>query len=225
MLLAFLNTNGRSEGKWRTLIEEGKGYDVLGVGETGWHGCVEWQEGEWIVIGRGRQAGEKKGGGVGVIMREREGRSIEEIRLTEEMERGLSYNKGDIVTVKIREQECEWWVTVVYMGVEGRGNYEDNRQLYETLRKIKAEVGRNKWVIMGDLNGHIGLIEEIVNRNGQLILDFVEEGGLRIKNWELEDPVTWRDRGNESAIDYISGSQPFFQVTPIMFFKIGPRPQ
>ena len=203
MLLAFLNTNGWSEGKWRTLIEEGKGYDVIGVGETGWHDDVEWREGDWVVIGRGRQVGEKKGGGWGVIVREKEGRSIEEIRLTKEMERGLGYNKGDIVTVKIREDKTEWWVTVVYMGVEGRGNFEDNRQLYETLRKIKEQVGRHRWVILGDLNGHIGLVEETVNRNGQLILNFVEEEGLRIKNWELEDPVTWRDRRSESAIDYI----------------------
>ena len=88
-----------------------------------------------MVIGRGRQAGEKKGGGVGVVfMREKGGRSIEEVRMTENMEVGLRHNKGDTVTVKIREHEADWWVTVVYMGVEGRGNYEDNRQLYMRLR-------------------------------------------------------------------------------------------
>ena len=57
MLLAFLNTNGWSEGKWRTLIEEGKNYDVIGVGETGWHDKIEWSEGGWVAIGRGRQSG------------------------------------------------------------------------------------------------------------------------------------------------------------------------
>ena len=164
---------------------------------------VEWSEGGWVVIGRGRQTGEKKGGGVGVIMKEKEGRSIEEVRLAREMEDRLGYNKGDILTVKIKEQESDWWVTVAYMGVESRGNYEDNRKLYEALSSIKERVGQNKWIIMGDLNGHIGLMEETVNRNGQLILDFVGDTGMRIKNWELENPVTWRDRRSESAIDYV----------------------
>ncbi|KAG0711800.1 hypothetical protein GWK47_019838 [Chionoecetes opilio] len=71
------------------------------------------------------------------------------------------------------------------------------------MLKIKEKVGRDKWVIMGDMNGHIGLMEERVNRNGEMLLDFAEMSGCRIKNWELENPATWRDRNNESAIDYI----------------------
>lgn len=42
-------------------------------------------------------------------------------------------------------------------------------------------------------------MEETVNRNEQLILNFAKETDLRIKNWELEDSVPWRDR-SESAI-------------------------
>jgi len=202
-LLAFLNTNGWSEGKWRSLIEEGKDYDVIGIGETGWHDSIEWSEGGWEVIGRGRQIGEKKGGGVGIIMKEKEGRNIEEVRLARETEDRLGHNKGDILTVKIKEHKTEWWITVMYMGVESRMNYEDNRRLYEALISVKERVGQNKWIILGDLNGHIGLMEETVNRNGQLILDFIGDTGMRIKNWELENPVTWRDRRSESAIDYV----------------------
>ncbi len=47
------------------LEEERKHHDVVAVGETGWHDHIEWQEGEWICIGKGRKIGEK-GGGVGV---------------------------------------------------------------------------------------------------------------------------------------------------------------
>ncbi|KAG0715447.1 hypothetical protein GWK47_011916 [Chionoecetes opilio] len=203
MLLALLNTRGWSEGKWRTLIEEGKEYDVIGVCETGWHDSIEWDEGGWVGIGRGRKVGEKKGGGAGILMKEKAGRTIEEINPTRDIENQLGYNKGDIVTVKVREQKEVWWVTVVYMGVEGRGNQEDNRKLFEAMLEIKEKVGRDKWVIMGDMNGHIGLMEERVNRNGELLLDFSEKSGCRIKNWESENPTTWRDRNNESAIDYI----------------------
>ena len=73
----------------------------------------------------------KKGEGVGVvmreiedrmIMREIEDRSMEEIKLTREMEARLRHNKGDILTVKITEDRTEWWVTLVYMGVESWRN-------------------------------------------------------------------------------------------------------
>ena len=47
---------------------------------------------------------------------------------------------------------------------------------------------------MVDLNGNMGLMEETVNQNGQLTLDFAADMEMRIKNWELENPVTWRDR-------------------------------
>lgn len=49
--------------------------DVIAVGETGWHDHTEWQE-EWIGIRRGRKVGEKKGGGVRVLMKRKEGRDI-----------------------------------------------------------------------------------------------------------------------------------------------------
>lgn len=171
------------------------------MGETGWHDSIEWSEGGWLVLGRGRQAGEKKRGGVRVIMREKEGRSVEEIKITREMEGRLGHNKGDMLTVKITEQWNVWWVTVVYMGMESQRNDEDNGKLYEAVTSLKERVGQNKWVVMGDLNGHIGLMEEMVNQNGQLILDFTADMKMRIKKWELEKPVTWRDRRIESALD------------------------
>ena len=99
--------------------------------------------------------------------------------------------------MKVTEQKDVWWVTVVYMGVEGRDNYEDNRKLYDALLETKEKVGKDKWIIMGDRNGHIGLMNEKVNTNGHMILNFIKRTGYRIQNWELENPVTWRDKKNE----------------------------
>ena len=56
---------------------------------------------------------------------------------------------------------------------------------------------------MGDFNDHIGQLNEKVNKNGQMILDFIESTGCIVKNWELENHVTWRNNGHQSAIDYI----------------------
>lgn len=72
---------------------------------------------------------------------------------------------------------------MVYMGVEGRENYVENRKLYQELLEIKKEVGARKWIIIGDLNAHIGINNERVNVNGQMLLDFEEERQMRIMSW------------------------------------------
>ncbi len=45
------------------------------------------------------------------------------------MENKLNHSKGDIITIKLTEQKDTWWITVLYMGVEGRENYDNNRKL------------------------------------------------------------------------------------------------
>lgn len=59
--------------------------DVITIGETGWHDRIEWQDDEWIEIRRGRKVGEKKGGGVGVITKRKEGRDISSLHMEEEL--------------------------------------------------------------------------------------------------------------------------------------------
>lgn len=71
---------------------------------------------------------------------------------------------------------------MVCMGVEGRENYGENRKLYQELLEIKEEVGARKWIIMGDQNTHIGLNNERVNVNGQMLLDFEEETQMKVMN-------------------------------------------
>ena len=138
-----------------------------------------------------------------MIVKEQCSRRVEEIKLSDEMENKLNHSKGDIINVKLTDNKDVWWITVVYMGVEGRENLDNNRKLYEALLETKEKVGREKWVIMGDFNGHVGQLNEKANANGQMLLDFIESTGYIMKNWELENPVTWRSNGHESAIDYI----------------------
>lgn len=49
----------------------------------------------------------RKGEGVGVIMREEGGRSIEEIKLMRKIEDRLGHSKGDILTVNRTEHGTE----------------------------------------------------------------------------------------------------------------------
>lgn len=56
-------------------------------------------------------------------------------------------------------------------------------------------------MLMGNLSGHMGLINEKCNTNGKMILEFTVSTNLQIKNWELTNPLVWRGRGAEVAID------------------------
>ena len=172
------------------------------LAETGWHGNVVWQEGGRTGIGRGRMLGEKRGGGVGIIIREKNGRFFEEIKLKDDGV-NLGRGKGDIITVKVTEKSEIWWITVVYMGVENPENREGNKKLYKALEEMKEMVGDEKWIILGDFNGHVGMKNEAVNKNGEMLLDFTETAKLTIQNWDYEELTTWKGNGVESVIDYV----------------------
>ena len=95
-------------------------------------------------------------------------------------------------------------LVICYMTIEkGRAEREENSKKYVIVRKVIREC-RGDLMIMGDLNGHIGLLGEEINGNGQLILDFCKEEELEILNLtRIEGAATWRGRdGARSAIDY-----------------------
>lgn len=73
----------------------------------------------------------------------------------------------ETVTVKINNMKEEWWVTVVYMRVKSPEIFEENRKVYELMTEISKAIGKENWVVMGDLNGHIGLNNEKTNTNGK----------------------------------------------------------
>ncbi|MPC62955.1 hypothetical protein E2C01_057046 [Portunus trituberculatus] len=54
------------------------------------------------------------------------------------------------------------------------------------------------------MNAHIGLLDERMNRNGEMLEEFVNEMELENLNVTLaEGQVTWNAREHESAIDYM----------------------
>lgn len=89
------------------------------------------------------------------------------------------------------------------MGGEGRETHQKNKKMHEALIEVRDEVGDKRWRVTGKPNGYIGLSNESLNTNRQLILDFEEKAGMKIENWELENSITWKDSRTESAIDYI----------------------
>lgn len=46
------------------------------------------------------------------------------------------------ITVKIKAIKEVWWVTVVYMKVEGPEIFEENRKKYELMTEISKVIGK-----------------------------------------------------------------------------------
>ena len=127
---------------------------------------------------------------MGVLVKEKEGRPVSEVCLQEETESRLGYSNRDIITVSIRDEKEEWWVSDVYMGVEGAGymgvegagNREQNRKMYSAFLEINRRIENKRWNVMGDFNAHVGLNNKPVNQNGHMLLDFTDATKLKIMN-------------------------------------------
>ena len=197
-----MNVRGWGVGKGDDVYEEMKRHEVtvMGVAETQMRGKLNVENDEYVIIGKGRSKQVRKGGGIGIIMRKNKGVEMEEL------ESGNKAMDEDIMIVKLEiegKKEC-LIVIVCYMTVEGEHAREENKIKYESLKKWIEKFGNDEVVIMGDMNGHIGILNERVNANGERLLKFMDEADLENLNVTMaEGKVTWRTREYESAIDYV----------------------
>ena len=53
-----------------------------------------------------------------------------------------------------------------------------NERKYRIVRRIVEPSKGESMIVIGDMNGHIGILSEEVNGNGQLLLDFAEVNEL-----------------------------------------------
>ena len=103
----------------------------------------------------------------------------------------------------------------LYAPVEGREELND--EFYETLQKAFDKVNKNDYILlMGDLNARIrnrGIQnvmgtngEDILNNNGNKLIDFSTFNQLKIMNTYFRHKnihkYTWEARGQKSIIDY-----------------------
>ena len=90
------------------------------------------------------------------------------------------------------------------MSVESACSREENERKYRLIKRAIDECKGDQVIVMGDMNGHIGMLEEPINRNGDLLLEFMEENRLENLNVTVaEGRVTWMSKETKSAIDYI----------------------
>ena len=101
----------------------------------------------------------------------------------------------DILAAKLEykggKEKESFLVVVCYMSVEGTGARAENERKYIIVQRIVEQSKGETMIMMGDMNGHIGILGEEVNGNSQLLRDFAEVNELKILNLTMgEGKVT-----------------------------------
>ena len=205
MKLGCVNVRGWGIGKFSDLCQELNEWniDVVGITETHLRDAVQLEGSEYVIVSKGRRMQDTLGGGVALLHRK-----VRNLRV-EELDVGESLESEDVLATRV-EYVNEYGrpdklvVVVVYMTVEGERAIRENSRKYGLLKKIVREHARERVIVMGDMNAHTGVLGEQVNRNGEMLGEFVNEMGLENLNETLaEGRVTWSARNQESAIDYM----------------------
>ena len=119
----------------------------------------------------------------------------------------------DIISAFCNYKKFDFRVIGVYISVDDQ---DRNKKIYSELRNILSNDPSNlPTVILGDFNGHIGFLgKQKINRNGHLLLNFVEDTSLIILNHNplTEGTITWKQGGNESVIDFILVNDAMLQL-------------
>ena len=139
-----------------------------------------------------RETKDKKGGGIALIWNKNDAPKVEEI----------VSSHSDILVSKINIGDCSFYIIVVYMSTN-----DDNRNciLYKELGKFTEKFLNEKILILGDFNGHIGVVgPQKMNKNGQKLINFTDKYNLNILNLDTNcsGEITWEQGIMNSAIDY-----------------------
>ena len=204
--IGFININGINSTKIQDLEEEWKEekLEIIGMVETHIKGEFKW-EGEFFVLeGKGRKMNSKKGGGIGIMIRKDEGWSGERVNISQEWE------NDDVLVSRIKNKKYKNEQLIIIICYMTTGNNQEaireNKEKYKTVSKVLEDYKEYEVIVMGDMNAHIGILGERVDKQGELLLKLADERDLEIANvTRAAGEVTWERPNNEekSAIDYI----------------------
>ncbi|KAF2347320.1 Endonuclease/exonuclease/phosphatase [Trinorchestia longiramus] len=81
---------------------------------------------------------------------------------------------------------------------------EENVKKYTILEKVVQEFSRFPVIVMGDMNGHVGILGEKVNENSHKLIDFCEGNEFENLNVTIGNGLhTWESKEWKAAIDYM----------------------
>ena len=81
---------------------------------------------------------------------------------------------------------------------------DENKIKLDIVGKILHSHGGDDVILMGDMNGHVGILGEPINKNGELLLSWCDTWELNILNQNSDNGwVTWERGDSKSALDMI----------------------
>ena len=160
--------------------------DILAITQTTLRGEVQENFQEYSMIGKGREKFARQGGGVGIIYKHSKGRSIEQIDINKEEIEGEDIAVFKSHGLKGKGKEGDFILIVCYMTVEGPNAIENNAK-YKILQDLVRNFQSERVIVVGDMNGHTGILGERSNGNGNRLLDFAEVTDLEILNHTIAE--------------------------------------
>ncbi|KAF2356003.1 Endonuclease/exonuclease/phosphatase [Trinorchestia longiramus] len=155
---------------------------------------------EISIYGKGHVKSQKKGGGVGLTVKNALNWKLEEICVGNELR---SEDTLVMKCEKLQANECIILV-VCYMTPQGPLAQEENIKKHTIQERVVQKFSRFPVIVMGDMNGHVGLLGEKVNENERKLIDFYQGNGF--ENWNVtvgNGLHTWENKEWEAAIDYV----------------------
>ncbi|KAF2345824.1 Endonuclease/exonuclease/phosphatase [Trinorchestia longiramus] len=81
---------------------------------------------------------------------------------------------------------------------------EENVKKYTILERVVQEFSRFPVIVMGDMNGHVGLLGKKVNENWCKLIDFCEGNEFENLNVTIGNGLhTWESKEWKAATDYV----------------------
>ena len=204
--IGFININGTNITYWPDIEEEFKEnkIDIIGIVETHLKNRSTWNGKYYKMIAKGREKKKKKGGGIALVIEKERNWEVEEIELDD------NEDTEDILACLIENkyQKIQQFLLICCYMTTGKTDIvvQENKRKYKEIKKIVKEHRNKEILIMGDMNAHIGILGEKIDKNGEALISFAEENDLEIGNLtKTVGKITWRRPGGKekSAIDYI----------------------
>lgn len=146
-----------------------------------------------------RKVTDRKGGGLMVL---KKGKNVQVTKSDTKNE--------DAMIVVCEIYSVKFTLFIVYLSVNDN---ERNKNIMEEIQQ-KAQRLEGNYIMVGDFNGHIGIIgQQNVNENGRKLLSLSEELNLTILNCDLEckGEVTWERGDQQSSIDFALVNSNFYK--------------
>ena len=145
-----------------------------------------------------REKKDRKGGGLMILYRKNNKMNFNKI---ENKNKNILEIEGRCLGIKLR-------IVLVYFDVrKGTKGTNANKPIQRAVEKIIEKEEEEALIILGDFNGHIGIIKETrpLDKNGKMILRWLDDYNLTLLNLDekCEGAFTRTIKDQKSIVDYV----------------------